>query len=48
MFNKGGGAMVGRFGGTAAFIKLKLFNDFNDPKKFPKPNELLNGPGYQK
>ncbi|MFO1461501.1 MAG: type II secretion system protein [Verrucomicrobiota bacterium] len=46
--DKGGGAMVGRFGGTAAFIKLKLFNDFNDPKKFPKPNELLNGPGYQK
>ena len=45
--DKGGGAMAGRFGGTAAFIKLRQFNDFLDTKKQPRPNELLNGPGYK-
>lgn len=44
--DKGGGAMVGRFGGTAAFIKLRLFNEFNDRRKFPPPNDLLNGPEF--
>ncbi|HRI14771.1 MAG TPA: hypothetical protein PLX89_17380, partial [Verrucomicrobiota bacterium] len=46
--DKGGGAMVGRFGGTATFVKLRVFNDFLDQKKNPRPNELLNGPGYAK
>jgi len=45
--DRGGGAMVGRFGGTAEFIKLKKFNDFLDRRKFGRPNELLNGPGYR-
>ena len=45
--DKGGGAMVGRFGGTATFIKLRAFNEFNDRKKNPIPNDLLNGPGYR-
>lgn len=44
--NKGGGAMVGRVSGTAEFIKLKKFNDFLDTRLWPRPNELLNGPGY--
>ena len=44
--NKGGGAMIGTFGGTAQFIKLKKFNDFLNTKLYARPNELLNGPGY--
>lgn len=44
--DRGGGAMVGRFGGTATFIKLRQFNEFLDQRKQPRPNELLNGPGY--
>src|SRR5262245_12993805 len=42
--DKGGGAMVGRVGGTAGFIKLKQFNNY---LRQPRPNELLNGPGYK-
>ena len=38
--------MVGRFGGTATLIKLRQFNEFLDQRKQPRPNELLNGPGY--
>ncbi len=45
--NLGGGAMAGRFGGTAGFIKLGAFNDFLDKRKFPRPNDLLNGPFYR-
>ena len=45
--DKGGGAMIGRFGGTATFVKLRVFNDFLDLKKFPPPNELLNGPYFR-
>mgnify|MGYP002789525999 CR=1 FL=1 len=44
--DRGGGAMVGRFGGTATFIKLRQFNAFLDQRINPRPNELLNGPGY--
>lgn len=44
--NKGGGAIVGRFGGTADFIKLKKFNDFNNRQLTTTPNDLLNGPAY--
>ena len=44
--NRGGGAMIGRISGTAEFIKLKKFNDFLDTKQYPRPNDLLNGPGY--
>lgn len=46
--DRGGGAMVGRFGGTASFIKLKMFNDYLDARIQPRPNDLLNGPGYQR
>ncbi len=45
--DRGGGAMVGRIGGTAEFIKLKKFNDYLNTKLFSRPNELLNGPGYR-
>lgn len=45
--NLGGGAMAGRFGGTAGFVKLGTFNDFLNPKKFGRPNELLCGPEYR-
>jgi prepilin-type N-terminal cleavage/methylation domain-containing protein len=44
--DRGGGAMVGRIGGTATFIKLRQFNAFLDQRSNPRPNELLNGPGY--
>jgi hypothetical protein len=44
--DRGGGAMIGRFGGTAGLIKLRQFNEFLDQRKNPRPNELLNGPGY--
>lgn len=46
--NKGGGALVGRVGGTANFVKLKLFNDYLNTKLWARPNDLLNGPGYTK
>jgi prepilin-type N-terminal cleavage/methylation domain-containing protein len=45
--DRGGGAMVGRIGGTANFIKLRAFNDFLNTRLWPRPNELLNGPGYK-
>ena len=40
--------MVGRFGGTAAFIKLKLFNDFQRSEEVPKPKRTAEWAGYQK
>jgi len=43
----GGGAMIGYVGGHAGFIKLKKFNDYLNTKLFPRPNDLLNGPGYR-
>ncbi len=43
---RGGGAMVGRVSGTAEFIKMQKFLDFLDSRKWPQPNDLLNGPGY--
>jgi len=45
--NRGGGAIVGRIGGTAGFIKLGKFNDLLNARMYPRPNELLNGPGYR-
>lgn len=44
--SRGGGAMIGRVGGTAEFIKLTKFNDFLDTRKHARPNDLLNGPGF--
>jgi hypothetical protein len=44
--NKGGGAIIGTFGGTAQFIKLGKFNEYLQPRLHPRPNALLNGPGY--
>ncbi|MHB1305615.1 MAG: type II secretion system protein [Limisphaerales bacterium] len=44
--DKGGGAMIGTFGGTATFIKMKKFLGYTDTRLHPRPNELLNGPGY--
>lgn len=44
--SRGGGAMVGRVGGTAEFIKMQKFLDFLDVRKWPRPNDVLNGPGY--
>lgn len=44
--NKGGGAMIGTFGGTASFIKLKKFIDYSNKKISPWPNELFCGPAY--
>ena len=43
---KGGGAIVGRISGTAEFIKMQKFYDFLDARKWSRPNDLLNGPGY--
>lgn len=45
--DRGGGAMIGRFGGTAAFMKLSAFEQLRKPGSV-RPNDLLNGPGYQK
>ena len=45
--DKGGGALVGYFGGHASFIKMKKFMDYLNTKANPVPNELLNGPGYK-
>ncbi|HTG42954.1 MAG TPA: type II secretion system protein [Verrucomicrobiae bacterium] len=42
-----GGAVVGNFGGTAAFVKWPKTYDLMN-KVIPAPNELLNGPGYRR
>lgn len=44
--SRGGGALVGVVSGSAHFIKLTKFNDYLDTKLYPRPNDLLNGPGY--
>lgn len=38
----GGGAIVGRFGSSADFVKWKIFN----PLRNRRPSDLLCGPGY--
>jgi len=43
----GGGAMVGRVSGTAEMMKMQKYLD-NIQAKAPRPNEILNGPGYKK
>ena len=45
--NLSGGAMVGTFSGTAQFVKWNKCWDLIN-KKIAAPNELLNGPHYQK
>ena len=45
--NLAGGAMVGTFSGTAQFVKWNKCWDLIN-KKIAAPNELLNGPHYQK
>ncbi len=44
---KGGGAMIGRVGGSAEFIRMDRFMSFISTKT-ARPNEILNGPGYRK
>ncbi|MBM4029260.1 MAG: type II secretion system protein [Planctomycetes bacterium] len=44
--NRGGGAMVGRVGGHAGFIKMGQFMAFVRAGSV-RPNEILNGPGYK-
>jgi prepilin-type N-terminal cleavage/methylation domain-containing protein len=43
----GGGAIVGYFGGTAGFVKWRLFNELRRTGGQGRPNELFCGPGYQ-
>jgi prepilin-type N-terminal cleavage/methylation domain-containing protein len=43
----GGGAMVGRVGGSAGFIRMQNFLDLVAAKA-TRPNDVLNGPGYSK
>jgi prepilin-type N-terminal cleavage/methylation domain-containing protein len=43
---KGGGAMVGRVSGSAEYLKMQKFYDMLDSRKTPRPNDILNGPGY--
>lgn len=42
----GGGAVVGRFGGTAGLVKWRLFLELRQNPNKPD-NELLCGPGYR-
>ncbi len=42
--DRGGGAMIGTVGGTAQYIRMGKFMSY---LKAPRPNELLNGPGYK-
>jgi prepilin-type N-terminal cleavage/methylation domain-containing protein len=42
-----GGAVVGTFGGTAQFVKWAKAHPLIS-QKVPYPNEILNGPGYQR
>jgi len=43
----GGGAIVGRFGASADFVKWKLFTTLRIQGGPRRPNELLCGPGYR-
>ena len=43
----GGGAMLGRFGGTATFVKWKEYMRIAKNDK-SRPNELYCGPEYTK
>ena len=43
----GGGAIVGRFGGSTAFIKWREFTKLRNSGGPGRPNELLCGPGYR-
>ncbi|HNQ87204.1 MAG TPA: type II secretion system protein [Verrucomicrobiota bacterium] len=45
--DRGGGAMVGRIGGTAHFVKMRQFMGYLDRNQHPRPNDLLNSPFYQ-
>ena len=45
--NLSGGAMVGQFGGSVEFIKWKKCQDLI-MRRVPSPNEMLNGPAYQR
>jgi len=45
--NLPGGAVVGRFGGTAELLKWQKCWEFVN-KKVPAPNDMLNGPAYRK
>ncbi|MSU36461.1 MAG: type II secretion system protein [Pedosphaera sp.] len=44
----GGGAMIGRFGGSADLIKWKKYQDLANAKLNPIPNDLFCGPDYRK
>jgi len=43
----GGGAIVGRFGGSADFAKWKIFKILRNTGGVGRSNELLCGPGYR-
>ncbi len=43
--NQGGGAMIGRVGGTAEFLRMGKFMDMVKSGS-ARPNDVLNGPGY--
>ena len=43
----GGGAIVGRFGASADFVKWKLFRTLRTAGGVGRSNELLCGPGYR-
>jgi len=45
--NLPGGAMVGHYGGSVEFVKWKKCQDLIQ-KRVPAPNEMLNGPAYNK
>ena len=45
--SRGGGAMIGRVGGTAEFLKMDKFMAFVRANSL-RPNEILNGPGYRR
>src|SRR6185369_6410715 len=43
----GGGAIVGRYGGSTDFVKWRLFTSLRNTGGVGRPNELLCGPGYR-
>ncbi len=43
--NQGGGAMIGRVGGTAEFIRMGKFMGMVAGNA-ARPNDILNGPGF--
>jgi hypothetical protein len=47
LLDAGGGAIVGRFGGSTDFVKWRIFRELRNTGGVGRSNDLLCGPGYR-